>query len=297
MAIGLRPQSAPTIGLGTNTFTTTGMTRKLTDPLLDIKFTGMEIDFFAQVENQYIRVFTVVADVHLPVGLDVGANGTLTPVLGEISDAFTNVTVKNSDAVTETPADLAALFPTLLNLVLPQLSGGLSPISLPNLGGLALSVTGLTAVDDKDGDGVGDYLAIFANLVPAAMAREHVHTTFDIASIEEPDLAIAKVPAKWRGARPPAVTLSLGAANETRPLEFQIRVDDGSWTAWSPDPRPVLSPPSFWLPGVHHIEARARLVGSPDSADLVPAKLALPLGTDLLPPAPSTDSAAAGFHG
>jgi hypothetical protein len=298
MAIGLRPQSAPTIGLGTNTFTTSGMTRTLTDPLLDIKFTGMEIDFFAQINDQYIRVFTVVSDVHLPVGLDVGANGTLTPVLGDVSAAFTNVSVKNSDAVTETPADLAALFPTLLNLVLPQLSGGLSPISLPKLGGLELSVVGLTAVDDKDADGVGDYLGIFANLVPAAMAREHVKTTFDIASVEEPDAAIAKSPAKWRGARGPAVTLSLGAVAETRPLEFQIRVDEGSWTAWSPNPRPVLQPQSFWLPGVHEIEARARLVGDPNSADPVPAMLSVPLGTDLLPPpTPSTSGAAAGFHG
>ena len=45
-------------------------------------------------------------------------------MLGDVDDAFTNVTVKNSDAVTESPAELAALFPTLLNLVLPQLSGG-----------------------------------------------------------------------------------------------------------------------------------------------------------------------------
>lgn len=297
MAIGLRPQSAPTIGLGTNTFTTSGTTRTLTDPLLDIKFTAMEIDFFAQVNDQYIRVFTVVSDVHLPVGLDVGANGTLTPVLGDVADAFTNLTVKNSDAVTETPADLAALFPTLLNLVLPQLSGGLSPISLPKLGGLELSVVGLTAVDDKDADGVGDYLGIFANLVPATMTRQHVKTTFDIVSIEEPDAAIAKSPTKWRGARGPAVTLSLGAIAESRPLEFQIRVDDGSWTAWSPNPRPVLKPQSFWLPGVHKIEARARLVGDPNSADPVPALLSVPLGTDLLPPEPSTSGAAAGFHG
>ncbi|HEX7704448.1 MAG TPA: hypothetical protein VF403_27100, partial [Kofleriaceae bacterium] len=299
MAIGLRPQSPPTIGLGTNTFTTSGTTRTLTDPLLDIKFTGMEIDFFAQVNDQYIRVFTVVSDVHLPVGLDVGANGTLTPVLGDVSAAFTNVSVKNSDAVTESPADLAALFPTLLNLVLPQLSGGLSPISLPKLGGLALSVVGLTAVDATNGYGVGDgdYLGIFANLVPAAMAREHVKTTFDIASIEEPDAAIAKSPAKWPGARGPAVTLNLGAVAETRPLEFQIRVDEGSWTAWSPNPRPVLQPQSFWLPGVHKIEARARLVGDPNSEDPVPSLLSVPLGTDLLPPAPSTNGAAAGFHG
>ncbi|MEO8553931.1 MAG: hypothetical protein ABI678_28350, partial [Kofleriaceae bacterium] len=268
----------PTISLGANTFMDDNGTSKLVDPLLDIKFSALEIDFFASVDDQYVRVFTVVSDVHLPIGLQVGAGGTLTPVLGEISDAFTNVTVKNSEAVSESPAELAGLFPTLLNLVLPQLSGGLSPISLPTLGGLALSANSITSVDNQS------YLAIFANLVPNTMAREHVETTFDIQAIEEPELAIARDPAKWRGARPPAVTLALGAMNETRPLEFSLRVDDGSWTAWSKNPRPTLALPQFWLPGVHHIEARARLAGIAESADPSPATLAVPLGTDLLPP-------------
>ncbi len=299
MAIGLRPQSPPVMKLGKNVFTDNGTTRTLTDPLLDITFTGMEIDFFAEVDNQYIRVFTVVADVHLPVGLDVGAAGTLTPVLGAVDNAFTNVSVKNSDAVTEAPADLAALFPTLLNLVLPQLSGGLSPISLPTLGGLSLSVTDLTSVDDVDSDGAGDFLAIYANLVPTTMAA-HVETTFDVTAIDEIDPDVAKTPARWRSTKPPAVTLALGAANETRPLEFQLRIDDGSWTAWSRNPRPVLALPQFFLPGIHHIEARARVQGQPDSADPSPARLAVPMGTSVLPVAYSAPAPAdkdSDFHG
>ncbi|HEY6037065.1 MAG TPA: hypothetical protein VIV58_22450, partial [Kofleriaceae bacterium] len=58
MALGLRPQSPPVITLGKNTFMSDGTTTKLVDPLLDIKFTGMEIDFFASVDDQYIRAFT-----------------------------------------------------------------------------------------------------------------------------------------------------------------------------------------------------------------------------------------------
>jgi len=307
MAIGLRPQSPPVMKLGKNTFTESGTTRTLTDPLLDITFSAMEIDFFAEVDNQYIRVFTVVADVHLPVGLDVGAAGTLTPVLGDVSNAFTNVSVKNADAVTEAPADLAALFPTLLNLVLPQLSGGLSPISLPALGGLSLSVIDLTSVDDTDSDGVGDFLALYANLVPRTMAAEHISTAFDVTSIDAVDPEVAKTPARWRDTRPPAVTLALGAVRstgqaETRALEFQLRIDDGSWTAWSANARPVLALPQFFLPGIHHIEARARLKGQPDSADPSPAKLAVPMGTSLVPttytaPADPADPKDAPFHG
>ena len=64
--------------------------------------------------------------------------GELTPVIGNADDAFTNLSVKNSEALTETPAELAELFPTLLELALPQLSGGLSAIALPAIGGLKL---------------------------------------------------------------------------------------------------------------------------------------------------------------
>ena len=280
MAVGLRPQSPPTITLGNNTFMTDGMgNRTLVDALLDIRFQAMELDFFAEVDRQYIRVFTLVTDVHLPVGLDIGA-GTLTPVLGDVADAFTNVSVKNSDAVTESPAELASLFPTLLNLVLPQLSGGLPTLTLPALGGLDLSVTDITAVDDHDNDGVGDFLAIYANLVPAAMAHLAVHTTFDIASIEEPADAIARDPGQWRNARPPTVTLSLGSS--VRDSEWQLRIDDGMWTPWSTNAHPVLAPRVFWLPGLHHVEVRAREKGHPESADPTPAVIDIPLGQSVL---------------
>nr|MBA3817392.1 hypothetical protein [Deltaproteobacteria bacterium] len=172
VAIGLRPQSPPTITLGKNTFTDDGTgTVTLTEPLLDLGFKAMEIDFFASVQDQYVRVFTVVADVQLPVGLQVTGAGELQPVLGDIENAFTNLSVKSSEAVTETPQQLADLFPSILNLVLPQLSGGLSPIGLPALGGLELSVTAITATPQNAGGTDNSYLSIFANLRPAAMAR------------------------------------------------------------------------------------------------------------------------------
>ena len=57
-------------------------------PLLDITFKALEIDFFASIDEQYIRVFTVVADVHLPIGLQTSAMGQLTPVIGDPVDAF-----------------------------------------------------------------------------------------------------------------------------------------------------------------------------------------------------------------
>ncbi|NVB78476.1 MAG: hypothetical protein HOV81_08800 [Kofleriaceae bacterium] len=289
MAIGLRPQSPPTIVLGKNTFKDDGSGNMVVDqPLLDISFQALEIDFFASIDEQYNRVFTVVTDVHLPIGLQTTTSGELTPVIGNPDDAFTNVSVKNSDAIAESPEEIAGLFPTLLGLVLPQLSGGLSPISLPALGGLALSVKAVTSVDNDE------FLGIFADLVPAPMART-VDTTAEVASIEEPPLAIARDVTKWRGAKPAAVTLALGGSE--RDLEFSYRIDGGSWSGWSRATRQVVSSRVFWLPGVHKLEVRSRQIGNPDTLDPEPVLLELPLGTGEPLHTGTPVARTVGFHG
>ena len=291
MAVGIRPQSPPTIALGPNTYTSDGMGGMTLDqPLLDIHFKALEIDFFAEVDQQWIRAFTVVSDVHLPVGLETGAPGKLTPVIGNPSDAFTNISVKNSDAVTETPDQLAGLFPSLLGLVLPQLSSGLSPISLPAIGGLNLDITSVTSVDNNT------FMAIFANLKPA-MRPAPVHTFVDVENVAEPDPGIAKDAKRWAAATPPRVTLSLGA--DASDVEYSIRLDDGAWSAWSTNARPTLSPATFWLPGIHHAEVRARRIGHPETIDLTPPRIAIPLGMAALPPKPATKLGQGGadFHG
>ncbi|HEY4238502.1 MAG TPA: hypothetical protein VGM88_01760 [Kofleriaceae bacterium] len=276
MAVGLRPQSPPVITLGSNTFTPNsngGMT--LTDPLLDLKFTALEIDFFVAVDDQWIRAFTVVSDVDLPIGLQVTGQGQLTPVLGSTDNAFTNVSVKNSSAVTETPDALAALFPSLLAVVLPQLSGGLSPISLPTLGGLTLNVTDVTAVDNTQ------FLAIYANLA-TVMAHQPVETRVALAEIDDVTADVRNDPRQWRGARTPSVTLSLGgsiggasgASTEQRgALEWSVRVDDGSWSAWSSSPTQRISSRAFLLSGTHWLDARARRIGHPETLDDTPARV------------------------
>ncbi len=285
MAVGLRPQSPPVITLGANTFTTdTNGNPVVADPALDIKFTGMELDFFAAVDEQYVRVFTVVADVHLPVGLQTSAMGKLTPVIGAATDAFTNISVKNSDAVTESPDDLAQLFPSILGLVLPQLSSGLGSIALPAIGNLNLDITAITDVDNAS------FLAIYANLVPSSPTPPMVETSLVVTSIVEPPAAIMKSPRQWAAAQPPRVQLELGG--DAGNLEYSIRLDHGTWSAWSPNPRPTLSPKTFWLAGVHHIEARARVIGHADTIDLTPAETDITIGADAVPQNKRND-----FHG
>ncbi len=288
MAIGLRPQSPPAIVLGKNTFKDDGSGNQVVDiPLLDISFKALEIDFFALVDEQYIRVFTVVADVHLPIGLQTTTMGELTPVIGNPDDAFTNISVKNNEAITESPEELASLFPTLLDLALPQLSGGLSSIALPELGGLKLNVTGITAVDNDN------FLAIFANLAPAMFAPRTVDTKVELARVDEPANAVMRDIKQWDSHRPPSVTLALSGTESN--LEYSYRVDDGSWSAWSASQRQTLTKRAFWLPGVHKVQVRSRVIGQPETMDPEPAVVELPIGTG--EPLTASRTPANGFHG
>ncbi len=285
MAVGLRPQSPPVITLGKNTFKDDGSGNQVLDqPLLDIKFTAMEIDFFASIDTQYVRVFTVVADVHLPIGLQVMGMGKLTPVIGAISDAFTNVSVKNAEAVTESPAQLAALFPTLLNLVLPQLSGGLSPISLPTIGGLNLSVVSITSVDNDS------FLAIFANLV-TSMPFQPVTTHATLAAVNQGDEYVARRPTRWKDAVPPSATLDFG---DERGREWSYRINGSTWSAWSQNPHPTVSSNTFWLAGTHKVEVLSREIGKPETIATAPELVEVAFGE---PQADRSIGTIAPFHG
>ena len=94
------------------------------------------IDFFAWVDDRYVRIMTLTADVELPLSLEVDGTGKLTPVFGDLTTAFTNVTVTNSDLLAESPDQLAQAFPMLLGIAVGQLTGALSGIALPALMGL-----------------------------------------------------------------------------------------------------------------------------------------------------------------
>ncbi len=291
VAVGLRPQSPPVITLGTNTFTADGAGNvTLTDPLMNVALTAMELDFFAAIDGQYTRVFTVVADVDLPIGLQVTAQGQLQPVLGDVASAFQNITVTNSEALTEPPAQLAAVLPSLLAAVLPSLTGALGAIDLPAFGGLELGVSSVTSVPQVLGGADRSYLAIYADLVPGVAPRA-VQTTATIAEVADAPAALRLAPLRWAQSRAPAVTLALGATGAQAPLEYSVRLDGGLWSAWATNARPMVTSAALWLPGIHQVEVRARERNAPSTIDPTPVLLTFGLGDA------ATARAPAPFHG
>jgi MYXO-CTERM domain-containing protein len=282
VGIGLRPQSPPTIVLGLNTFRDEMGEQVVDEPLLDITFTGMELDFYAMIEHQYIRLFTLVADVRLPIGLQIG-DGELVPMIGDADNAFTNLTVKNSEALTESPDELAQTFPTILDLALPMLGSGLGGFQLPDLGGLSLEVTEITAVDNKT------FMAIFANLAPLSKPAR-AETRVRVTGLEEPDHDIATTPSRWSPDLAPKLDLELTGDG----MEWSFRIDGGLWSGWSAETVRTLSPRLFWLPGLHEVEVRARYIGQPSTVDATPQRIVVPIGPGAEPVAIARES---GFHG
>lgn len=264
VVLGLRPQSPPVIELGLGTFTPGG---DIDVPLLDITFDDLEIDFFGQVDDQFIRLMTLTTDVHLPLNLEVDENGELVPVLGDVEDAFTEIRVSNSDALAESPTELESKVPAVLSLALPFLADGLGSFALPELGGLKLEVSEITAVDNET------FLAIFGNLVIAQAAPARVGTEARLVEVSYPDDDTFRAETFDRAARP-VVALELGGQIESGgELEFSFRIDEGLWSPYTRQRQVRLSRDSFWLQGRHRIEVRARVVGQPRTTDLTPVVL------------------------
>src|SRR5262249_48325112 len=150
LVLGLRPQKRPILTLGAGTFTTGPSGEKVIDePLINIVFPQLQIDFFAMVDQRFIRVFTLQTDLTLPIGLDVDDMGQIIPVLGDLGDGFQNISVTNSELLVETPTEIANKFPTILSIAVPFLADSLGAIALPEIAGLRITLApgGITSVE------------------------------------------------------------------------------------------------------------------------------------------------------
>ncbi len=275
VTLGLRPQKPPTFTIGAGTTDGDG---NILDPLLTIRLDDLDIDFYVVVDEQPIRVMVLNTDLTLPLNLEVDDQGKLVPVLGDVGDAFANVTVRDSEALSESPDELAKSFPALLALALPSLADGLGNVELPALGPFQLTIApgGVTAVENQT------FVALFGDLVPASSARAPVSTRADVALFEVPELAELSAPGT---SSTPRLELALGG-DGARDLEWSIRIDGGFWTPYSPNPHPVLSHPILSLQGRHRIEVRARAVGQPATTD--PSPVTLTALVDRIPPSVRT---------
>ncbi len=253
IVLGLRPQSPPTLQIGAGTtMEGPGGETVIVEPLLDVGFDDIEIDFFVVVDDQFIRVMTLSADINLPMNLEINEIGEIQPVLGNVDDAITDTKVFNSEPLRETNEELEEKIPVLLSLALPTLLDGLGSFALPSLGGLDIQVAddGILSVEDNA------FLAIYADLVlEASMAR--VHTEADLSISYDDEMPVAK----------------LRMSGDDLDLEFSYQIDGGVWSPYTRSSEVSLRRTLLAITGDHTISVRARKHGRPLTADLTPVVL------------------------
>ena len=285
LAITLSPQEVPIATFGGNVVVPDPENEGqylLQDPMITLQIPDLWLDFHAFIEGRWVRIFSLNADIEVPLGIAFDPGNGIIPVLGDLTQAIRNVDVANGEVMRDNPQALANLLPVLLGPLLPQLASGLTdPIALPDILGYQLDLQehSIQGIENNT------FLGIFANLEQGAvdpnapdgmnMIRFGVDTMAEVLSTHIPTTAEfeANAPDFWKR---PSVRLALdafdGSADEEA-MEFQWRVDDGTWSLFTPAREMVVRSPMFALQGRHRIEVRARRVDDYHSLDLTPAEV------------------------
>ncbi len=261
-----------------------------TSPSLTMHLSEFSLDFYAFLFERYTRGFTVTLDMNIGINLefttDANGNPAILPMLVGLEAANINVTVQNEEFLREDKATLETLFPTILDLVLPLVTGGLGEIALPEIAGFQmnnLSVEHVVTAED-------DFLAIFASLgagstmnllgerYPSVRALAEALTPEPavraIAKAELVDV-IAPLPAQMRTSlysgigQKPGVKLNLDTHDQLgRELEWTWNIDGGISRPFIRGGEVTIEDGAFNFQGRYQLQLRARPVGDARAWDL-----------------------------
>jgi hypothetical protein len=276
MMVSLRPLNPPLVRVGEGTFTSDG---KIDKPLLTVELDDLRIDFYAFIDGRYARLFTLAADVKVPMSLIAeGCPMTLLPVLGDLGQMVTirSDVPNNSEILSEDPRALAQLIPMVLGMAEPILATALQPVALPDMNGFRLQIDKLKGVSRSGTSEDFSFLGVFADLGLTGDCESWGPKT--IAQLvgariptREQMRVQAGMPLPW-----PTALIDVAAEDlpgKSRTMEFAWRVDGGLWSTWRDGPSLEVSHPALAMPGRHHIEVRARIAGQAAMVDPTPVSL------------------------
>ena len=280
MVILLRPTQPPHVRIGKNTTAVNSDgTLPAGDPLITLSLKQMNLDFYALVDERQVRIFTLQADLLLPLGLRTFADpnsDTLQPVLGALDTVLTNITALSpkgtpygaSDLLAEDPGVVKDLLAAAVRLAQPLLAGVLKPIALPSFLGLKIGVTGLAGavpLQDVATDGYA-HLALWAGFKDCSAGCEQVTVK---AGVRVVGTVVPDDVEELRQGQRPSLELEGSAVlahADARP-EFSYRVDGSLWSPWLAGPRFTIQDPLFLAQGHHRIEVTAREQGDDHTMD------------------------------
>ena len=264
MMVVLRPQKVPQMKVGEGTYDPT--TKKPIKPLITLAMPDLTVDFYAMIDERFVRLFSLTADVNLPLSLIFEGCSSVQPALGDIKQLVTNIRTANSEILAEDPKVLADLIPAVIGLAEPALASALKPFALPELGGFKLRVNESKGLSRIGGTEDFNHLGLYAELMPAAAmcatAAPSTQASLKRSLIPgEEQMRLAGQALPW-----PVAVLDVSAFGAEGTAEFAWRVDGGLWSTFlAPTAQGELevSHPVFLLQGRHVIEVRARMAEQP----------------------------------
>ncbi len=165
LIISLRPRDRPMVNFGKGTYREEGDEIVMEEPLINIQFSDLDLDFYAFFEGRFFRAFTLHLDLTVPVGLRVTPDGELLPVLGDLDEMVNRVRVKNDDVVAEDPEVLQDIVPSIIGLIEPMLEDALGPIELPEIEGFELIIDSIEGLVPHGDPGRYQHIGMFGRLI------------------------------------------------------------------------------------------------------------------------------------
>ncbi|MCA1665168.1 MAG: hypothetical protein LC659_13020, partial [Myxococcales bacterium] len=265
----MRPQTPLTFTVGAG---------DMSDPLIHIGISDMRVDFYAWMEERWVRLLTMAVDINVGINLtvtkDANMKPAIQPMLVGVDAKNVTIRVSNTDLLQETPAALEAVFPSLINIATGALGGVVKPIALPAVAGFSLDNLKIQRVQTSQDDFVAIYGTIVTGTPAPLIDWSNPNAPRTISSVRvNAAVAELKVPSanelqasfgeRVAGIVParPTVKLALGTLDSLGlDVEYAWRVDGGMWRPWTRDTNPTLSEDAFLLQGHHTVDVRSRIV-------------------------------------
>ncbi|MGK0358787.1 MAG: hypothetical protein ACI9U2_001080 [Bradymonadia bacterium] len=282
IAVTLSPQEIPTFRIGANTTRADPDNEGqfvLDDPLLTLEISDLWIDFHAFMEGRWTRIFSLRADVVVPIGLAFAPDNGIIPIIGDLGGALQNIETANGEIMTDDPQRLAALLPVLIGPLLNGALEGLSePIVVPDIIGYQLSLQENSIAGIEENSMIG----LFANLERAPAEgegyRAAVQTTAEVVERHIPPTARFELDGDdtWKRPWVRLVVDAFAGEVDDPEMEFSWKVDGMSWSLFTPasslgNGTVIVRSPAFLLQGKHQIQVRARRVDDYKTLDPTPA--------------------------
>ena len=284
ISIVLRPQTPPTFEIGAG--------NSPEDPLMEFSLEQVNVDFYVWSHERFVRFMTFETDLTAAINLTV-RDAKLVPEIVTLSASNSSVT-NQEILLTEDPEELAMVLQDIISGLAGSMFAEIEGFDLPDLMGLELQIdeTGIRGIEE-DGE---EFLGIFAGFALRSTTKAlsfPTETYLEISGVDfDPKVMTVE---NWGQGKIPSVDLFLEAEGPAGlDYEFSYRVDQTQWSEWTTDRELQISNRLLLFQARHTIEARARIVGSPESVDRTPASVEVLI--DILPPTVELEQAAQGMR-